>query len=170
MSKQEVIKEKFLRTQKALLLKPALGHGTGVSRTKIIDGLSCETQEGEWNFKIDMPTQIGGTATGPVPGVLGRAALGSCLAIGYMIWASKLGVKIDGLEVTIEADYDDGALFDTSDVPPGYSEIRYYVKVTSDASKDAIQLVLDAGDKHSPYLDVFSRAQKCIRKVEIINS
>jgi hypothetical protein len=28
--------------------------------------------------------------------------------------------------------------------------------------------MLDEADKHSPYLDIFSRAQPCIRKVNIV--
>jgi len=38
-------------------------------------------------------------APAPTPGVLGRAALGSCLAIGYMMYAAKTGVPLAGLEV-----------------------------------------------------------------------
>ena len=32
-----------------------------------------------------------------------------------------------------------------------------------------IENVLNLGDKHSPYLDVFTRAQSCVRQVELIN-
>ncbi len=170
MKSQEVIKTKFTRTQNALSLKPTLGLGTRVSKTRIIDGLSCESREDDYVFHTDMPSQVGGNGTGPTPGVLGRAALGSCLAMGYMMWASRLDVIIDSLEVQIEATYDDGGLFDTSDSVPGYTEIRYTVKIKSPASKKDIEKVLDKGDRHSPYLDVFSRTQKCIRKVELENS
>lgn len=170
MKAQVDIKTKFIRTQKALTLKPSLGMGTGVSRTRIVNGLSCETREGDWVFKTDMPKQVGGFATASSPGALGRAALGSCLAIGYMLWASKLDVTIDSLEVEIQADYDDGGLFDTSVNPPGYLEIRYLVRVKSPASREDIEHILNMGDKHSPYLDVFSRAQSCVRQLEYIKS
>jgi uncharacterized OsmC-like protein len=116
-----------------------------------------------------MPKQVGGFGTASTPGALGRAALGSCLAIGYMMWASKLDITIDSLEVEIQADYDDGGLFDTSDSPPGYLEIRYLVRIKSPASPNEIENLLNLGDKHSPYLDVFSRAQSCIRQVELNN-
>lgn len=170
MKEQDDIKNKFIRTQKALTLKPSLGMGTGISKTRIVNGLSCETREGDWVFKTDMPKQVGGSETASTPGALGRAALGSCLAIGYMLWASKLEVPIDSLEVEIEADYDDGALFDTSNNYPGYLEIRYTVRIKSPASDDDIENLLNMGDKHSPYLDVFSRAQSCVRQVEIIKT
>jgi len=170
MEEQQEIKNKFIRTQKALTLKPSLGLSTGISTTRIINGLSTETREGDWVFRADMPKQVGGTATASSPGALGRAAFGNCLAIGYMLWASRLDVPIDSLEVEVQADYDDGALFDTSDNFPGYLEVRYVVRIKSPASAEDIERLLDIGDKHSPYLDVFSRAQTCIRKVEYTKS
>jgi uncharacterized OsmC-like protein len=169
MTGQKEIKNKFERNFKALKLKPTLGIGTGRSKTRIVDGLSCVSTEGNWELKTDMPVQAGGSGRAPAPGVLGRAALGSCLAIGYMLWASRLDVAIDSLEVDIEADYDDGALFGSSDAYPGYLEIRYKIRIESNAPRVQIEEVIDLGDKHSPYLDVFSRAQACKREIEIIN-
>jgi hypothetical protein len=42
------------------------------------------------------------------------------------------------------------------------------VTVVSDASEDLILQMLDEADRHSPYLDIFSRAQTCRRQVHII--
>lgn len=167
MKEQEIIKSKFNMINQAFTLNPSLGHGTGISKTRIVKGLSCETTEGDWVFNTDMPKQAGGTGTGSTPGALGRAALGSCLAMSYMLWASKLDVIIDSLEVEIQADYDDGALFASSDSPPGYSGIRYIVRIESPASSEDIEKVVNMGDEHSPYLDVFSRAQSCKRQLEL---
>ena len=100
---QAEITEKVKRITRALQLKPAMGLGTGISTASITNGLSCEIKEADWEFKADMPEAVGGTGTAPTPGVLGRAALGSCLAIGYMIWASKMGVPIEKLEVEVQA-------------------------------------------------------------------
>jgi len=118
-----------------------------------------------------MPESAGGNVKGPIPGVYGRAALGSCLAIGYMMQASKMNIPIDALEVEVQADYDDGALFGTTtNVPPGYLEVRYAVTVESDASEEELLQMFDKADCYSPYLDVFSRGQKCVRTINIISS
>jgi len=168
MKTQKAIKNKFERNEKALTLKPSLGHGTGVSIVRIKNGLECEITEGNWQLKTDMPKQVGGNGSAPSPGVLGRAALGSCLATGYMLWASKLDIDIQTLEIKIEADYDDGALFATSVSNPGYSEIRYNVHIKSALSPTEIEAFLDEADKHSPYLDVFRRSQTCKRNAKVI--
>ena len=170
MTSQQKIKDAVSRSTKALSLKPSLGLSTGISKAKIINGLSCEITEGKHKLIADMPESVGGNASGPTPGVYGRAALGSCLAIGYMMKASAANIKIDSLEVEVQADYDDGGLFGTSSAVPGYLEVRYTVTVESDAPEHDILQMLDLADKQSPYLDVFARAQKCIRDVNIISS
>jgi len=163
------IKVAVERSTKALSLKPSLGLGTGVSKTRIKNGLTCEIEEGNWKFLADMPESIGGNAQGPTPGVYGRAALGSCLAIGYMMMAAKMNIPVSSLEVEVQADYDDGALLGTADVAPGYTEVRYIVTIESVAAEEDILLMINDADHHSPYLDVFSRGQNCKREVHIVS-
>jgi uncharacterized OsmC-like protein len=170
MNQQIKIKEKFERNEKALSLKPSIGLGKGISTIRITDGLQCQIKEGNWELKTDMPEQIGGTGNAPSPGILGRAAFGSCLATGYMLWASKLDISINELEIIVEADYDDGALFGTSIKPAGYKEVHYSIKISSPNSHEEIEDFLNIADRHSPYLDVFTREQTCIRKLEITNN
>ena len=165
----EKIKLAVERNTKALSLKPSLGLGTGVSKTRIKNGLTCEIEEGSWKFLADMPESVGGNAQGPTPGVYGRAALGSCLAIGYMMMAAKMNIPVLSLEVEVQADYDDGALLGTADVAPGYAEVRYLVTIESEAAEEDILTMINDADHHSPYLDVFSRGQNCKRDVHIIS-
>jgi len=140
MEESQKIKTAIERTKKALSLKPVLGKGTGVSKVKITNGLTCEIQEGDWKFVADMPQSVGGNYLGPTPGVYGRAALGSCLAIGYMMKAAEMNIVIHSLEVEVQADYDDGALFGTTDknIPPGYLEVRYVVHIEADTPEEKL--------------------------------
>jgi uncharacterized OsmC-like protein len=168
MEQHKKIKTAFTRVSETLAKRPAFGLGTGVSKATIKNGLTCEIHEANWTLTADMPEQAGGNAAGPTPGVFGRAALGSCLAIGYMMRAAAKNIPVAGIEVEIQADYDDGALFGTSvDVPPGYLQIRYLVTIDSEAPEDTLMQLLDEADKHSPYLDVFKRSQTCLREVKI---
>lgn len=168
MNQMEKIRLAFERSHKALSLKPTLGLGTGTSITRVVNGLTCEVTEGPWKFKTDMPEAAGGNAAAPTPGVYGRAALGSCLAIGYMMRAARDNINIQSLEVEVQASYDDGPLFGTNNEVPGYLQVKYIVRIESDASEETIMQLLDEADQHSPYLDVFTRAQDCIREVKII--
>jgi len=170
MPEIEKIRLAIERSTKALYLKPSLGLGTGISKTTVTSGLKCEIQEGKWKLFADMPEAVGGNAEAPTPGVYGRAALGSCLAIGYMMRAAAMNIAVSSLEVEIQADYDDGALLGTVHTAPGYSEVRYTVTIEADAEEEEIVKLIEEADLRSPYLDVFSRAQNCKRTLHIVSS
>jgi uncharacterized OsmC-like protein len=167
---EDTLRSAFERSEKALTLRPSRGLGTGVSRTRLREGLTCDIEDGRWRLTADMPTSVGGSGLAPTPGVLVRGALSSCLAICYKLWAAKLGVPIAAIEVEVHADYDDGALFGVGEAPPGYLEVRYAVTIESDAPEADVQRVLDEGDAHSPILDVFRRVQTCHRTVRLVAS
>lgn len=159
------IRTAFERSEKALRLKPSIGLGTAITKVSLNEGLMCVAEEGRWRLCVDMSPKSGGDGAAPDPGVYGRTALGSCLAIGYKLWAAKLGVDLQRIDVVVEADYDAAGNYGVSDVAPGYLRVRYTVNVESDASEEDVLRVLDKADAHSPYRDVFARSQHLERAV-----
>ena len=121
MTAEEKIRTAFERNEKALTLRPSIGRGTAVTKARVRDGLTCDIQEGAWQHVADMNEKNGGNGIGPNPGTYGRGALGSCLAIGYMMWSARLGVPFAGLEVEIQADYDATAEYGVTNASPSYS-------------------------------------------------
>jgi uncharacterized OsmC-like protein len=157
------------RNVRAVTLKPSLGQNTARTLVRLRPGLECEVTEGPWTLTVAMSEKSGGTNAGPNPGVLGRGALGSCLALGYAMWAARLGIALDSLEVQVEADYDSrGELGVSDDVPPGYTQVRYVVTVASPATDAEIRNLLDTADRYSPYRDVFARAHDVRRDLRIV--
>jgi uncharacterized OsmC-like protein len=146
------------RNIQLLRMKPAKGHLTCITRARLVNGLRCEIEEGEWKLAADMPAKAGGDETAPTPGVLGRAALASCLAMGIAAWAARLGVTVDALEVEVEADFNARGELGIGDVAPGYAEVRYVITFESTASEQELDALLDLAERHSPYLDIFGRA------------
>ncbi len=152
-----------------LALKPTRGHLTGVTKARMVDGLRCEIEEGPWKLAADMPLNAGGDDTAPTPGMLGRGALASCLVIGISMWAARLGVAVDALEVEVQTDFDARGELGVGDhIPPGYHEVRYVVSIDSPASEDAVGELIETAERHSPYVDVFGRAQ-AMRRVLRLN-
>lgn len=142
------------RNVKAVTMKPALGRGTSITRVRLREGLACDVEDGPWKLIVGMSEKYGGTAEGPNPGVFGRAALGSCLALGYAMWAARLQVPIDSLQIEVQADFDvRGELGAADDVRPGYLAMRYIVTVASPAPIDTIHRWLDIADKYSSWRD-----------------
>jgi uncharacterized OsmC-like protein len=165
------IRDAVERQVKAVTLRPSIGQNTAVTHVRWRDGLSCDIEEGAWQLVASMSPKYGGANDGPNPGVFGRAALGSCLAIGYVLWAARLGITIDSLDVAIHADYDArGELGVSDDVTPGYSRIRYIVSVSSPASEDEIRRWLDTADRYSSWRDNLARAVPIERELRVTST
>lgn len=154
MENQEPIRAAIERNVRAVSAKPSFGQGTAVTRVTLQPGLTAEVEDGPWKFSVGMTSKYGGRDNAPNPGVFGRAALGSCLAIGYSMWAARLGIAIDSLVIEVHADYDvRGELGVADDVRPGYGRIHCIVSVETDAPEDAVQAWLETADRHSSWLD-----------------
>jgi uncharacterized OsmC-like protein len=167
----ERIRSVLERNIRAVTLRPSIARNTARTTVRLKPGLECELTEGPWTMTVAMSEKSGGTGAAPGPGVLGRGALGSCLALGYAMWAARLGVTLDSLSVDVEADYDSrGELGLSDEVPPGYTQVRYTVTVASRAPEADVRRVLDTADKYSPYRDVFARAQNVRREVRILGA
>lgn len=164
----ERIADSLQRLEVLLIDRSEFGRTTNRSVTSSCEGLRCSIVEGDWTHTTDLGSAIGGGGGAPTPGVLGRAALGSCLAMGYRLRAAKHGVELTSIRVTVETDSDlRGLLFLDADPPPGFTEVRYHVEVESPAPMADVQRVIEEGDRHSPMLDVFARTNTICRTVSI---
>lgn len=170
MKTKQSIKEAFERKENALQRMPSVGLGGVTTKIIVKDGTTCEIKEGDLTLIADMSIQSGGNNMGPTPGTFGRAAFGSCLAITYILFASKMNVPIENLEVEVQVDYDARGMFGFEKVRSGYSEVRYIVKIESPASEEEIMKLLDKADKHSSYLDLFANETPVTRSVQLNNS
>ncbi len=163
----ERIRTAVERARKALSLRRSLGRGTARTRARIREGVTCEVEDGRWSLVADLPQKAGGNSEGPDPGVFGRAALASCLAAGYAMWAAYEGVSLTSLEVEVQADYDARPEYGVGEKPPGYEGIRWIVRVSSPATEEDIQRVLTTAEARSPFLALFREPQELRREVVI---
>jgi len=164
----EKLQKAMERNIRAIDLRPSIGRGTAVTRVRIRDGCTADIEDGGWKLIADESVKDGGNGEGPDPGVYGRAALGSCVAMGYAQWAAKFGVPLDTIEVDVEADYDAVTMFGLDDSrPAGWSAMRYVVRIESSAPEADVQRVIDYADAHSPLLDDFSRPLSVTRELHI---
>ena len=168
MHDPEKLKTVIERNKRALALRPSIGQGTAVTKVRIRDACTAEIEDGGWKLIADESKKDGGNGEGPDPGVYGRAALGSCVAMGYALWAAHLGVPLDSIEVDVEADYDARGMFGLDgSIAPGWGAVRYKVRIESSAPEAEVMRVLDHADAISPLLDDFTRALPVSRDVQI---
>jgi uncharacterized OsmC-like protein len=155
----DTIRQAWDRMQAVFEKKPALGRGSHVMRARVLEGLQCALQEGDWQFSADMAVEAGGSGQHPTPGVYGRAALASCLAIGYTAWLARAGLSWRSLEVEVQVDYDAGGMVGVPGVNPAYAQIRHTLYIDSDAPQAALRQAIDRAQTCSPYLHIFAEPQ-----------
>lgn len=166
MSSPAEIKAALERNVKVLGARPRVGQGTARTTARLREGLDCEVTDGPWTMLVGMTEKYGGTGAHPNPGSYGRAALASCLTVGYAMWAARLDIPLDRLEVEVQADYDvRGELGVSAEVRPGYQAIRYIVTIESPAPEAEVLRLLDTGDRASSWLDDFANPVPVSREV-----
>ncbi len=159
------------RNVKALKMRPSIGQGTAVTRVRVRSGVTCDIEDGQWKLVADDMPGDGGAGLGPDHGVLVRAGLGSCLAMGYIIWAARLDIPLDDVQVVVETDYDARGMYGVDDsVSPGWGAVRYIVNISSPAPQEQIKELVDTADRYSPILDDMHRAANIIRQLHITSS
>jgi len=106
---------------------------------------------------IDEPASLGGgdTAINPVEAVL--VGLGSCQAIAYRFWATKLDIAFDNISVTTRGELDLRGFFGLDDaIRPGFQGISYDVTISGPESPERYRQLAAAVDAHCPVLDTVS--------------
>ena len=103
------------------------------------------------SIHTDMSESIGGTATANSPGWLSRAAIASCDATLLTMRAARKGIKLDTVEVSVDAMSDGRGMFLDEGVSPGSSEIHIRFRVgAKDVSLEQLQELVDWVVAHSP--------------------
>lgn len=153
------IADALVRLERSIDRKPGFGRSTGTMTTTLGTGLRCVSSEGVHRIVSDLPPALGGEGSAPTPSQLLRAALGSCLAMGYRLRAARCGVPVDSIDVEVETDSAiEGLLDGRSPIPPGFIGIRARVTITSPAPASRLDAVIDEADRRSPVLDTMTRA------------
>jgi len=154
----------------ALTASPQAGAITPSVRTQHVVGTatSVDVNAGEHQFIIDEPESLGGANTGANPVEHLLASLASCQVITYQVWAAKLGITLDTVEVDAEGDLDVRGFFGVDDsVPAGFGAIRTTVRISGPESTERYAELSAAVDSHCPVGDTLTRGVTITTNVAI---
>jgi len=111
------------------------------------------------NFQVihDYPRYLGGHNLGPVPeeDILGRMI--TCLTHIYEIEASKRQIKLDGLELKVEATLT--KRLGNVENPPSYTGIAYSVHISSPETRETIEKLQQAVESVCPIYNMIKDGQ-----------
>lgn len=105
-------------------------------------------------FTIDEPADLGGADRGANPVEHLLAALASCTVITYTVWAEKLGLRLDGVEVDVDGTIDlRGFLGLDEEVRAGFQGINLAVRLSGPESTEDYRRLEQAVGAHCPVGD-----------------
>ena len=125
--------------------------------TRLLGGVTTAARIRQFDLTIDEPVQLGGSDSGPNPVEVVLAALGTCQEIVYAVYAATLGIPIGELAIDVEGDLDPRGFFGVADVAPGFSAVRYNVRIQSSAPPERIRTLVETVNQHCPVLDILQR-------------
>lgn len=147
------IKDLYDRKAAALARRPALGRSAGQARIRLLDGFTCQTDHGDRSFPVDLGPDDGGDDHAPHPGQLMRASVGACLAMGYRIWAARMDVPLDGVELEVTCEFDArGQLGVDAAVAIGWQTLHIAVTLVSAAPEAELRHLFAHANHLSPML------------------
>jgi len=127
--------------------------------TTLVTGTTTEVsvRAAGHEFIIDEPPALAGTNLGASPVEHLLASLGACQVITYQVWAAKLGIALDSVEVSLAGDLDVQGFFGLDpDVRPGFQSIDLNVRLNGPETSDRYAHLTKIVDEHCPVLDVLT--------------
>jgi uncharacterized OsmC-like protein len=119
-----------------------------------------------FTLRGDHPPELLGENTGPTAVETLLAALGSCVAGTYAAHATAQGVRLDGLEVSVESAIDLNGFLQLAPAPAGLDGVRITVRVRSDADDETLEEIRKIVTRASPVHDSLSRPIRIDSRVE----
>jgi uncharacterized OsmC-like protein len=156
MDTARIALERYIDSMQA---QPETAQGTVHAVARVGDGMTCVVTEGDRELVSDIPETLGGGGRGPSPGVYGRAAITSCIAISIKMWAARRSLAVTSIEVALDADYDGRGDFGVDKVPAGFQEIRLRIAIAGDCDREALADIVAAALRTSTWTDAMRRAQ-----------
>src|SRR5699024_7554621 len=109
---------------------------------------------GTHEFVIDEPPALGGDDTGANPVEHLLAALSACQIITVKVWAAKLGLTVDTVEVKARGNLDLRGFFGVDpSVRPGFQGIEVDLQLAGPESEEAYAELIRVVEAQCPVLD-----------------
>jgi uncharacterized OsmC-like protein len=151
--------------------EPRIGRTMWTAATRWNGGLQAEAEMRGFTIRMDEPSEIGGTNTGPAMVEVVLGALGCCLTAGYAIVSGAMGVELDGVEVLSEGELDLRGFFELADpdeVWPGYTTVRVTVRLLAPrATDEQLERLHATVTRRCPVLSILSRPVKVETALQI---
>lgn len=147
--------------------RPEAALDTKRADARVDRGLTCTVSEGDLEVVVDMPAPVGGSEMGPTPGFHARAAVSGCVAIGIKMTAVRLGIDVRSVDVGVEMDFDDSAIFAMGEASAAPLRTRISIRLDSDAEAETLRSLVDTALQCDPYFLALRDPQTVETRIEV---
>lgn len=151
---------------KRLMSDPAAATSRISTEGHVGEGLTCTVQEGKFTAVTDLGHGMGGNAAGPSPGFYARTAVAGCVAIGVKMAAARSGMSFRTVDVTVETDFDDLAIFGLGQSTAAPVETRIKICIDSDVEAQAVSELVARVLEMDPWFLALRDSQTVVTHLE----
>lgn len=153
---EEMHREARIRAaQKAVIARmqsdPGKAKSTLVTTGHVGHGLACHVTQGRFEALLDLGKAMGGDCAGPSPGFFARAAIAGCVSMAIKMLAARESVHFEAVDVAVEMDFDDAALFGVGNGNAAPLETRIGIAVKTDAPDSMVEAIVDQALAWDPW-------------------
>lgn len=153
----------------AVALNPAAAGVSFAADSELVGLCEVDVHIGRHAVKVDEPESLGGGGIAPNPVEYALLALGSCWAITYRFWSTKLGLRIDTCTVDVKGSLDVRGVFGIDDkVRPGYTGVTVDIELSGPESKESYERLAKTVEEHCPVLDIFANSTPVTSTITIV--
>ena len=118
---------------------------------RVEEGLACKVTQGKFEAVLDLGPGMGGDAAGPSPGFFARAAIAGCVGIAIKMLAAREGRVFRSVDVTVETDFDDAALFGIGNGSAAPEETRVSIDISTEEEAAVARDIVDRALRMDPW-------------------
>ncbi len=139
------------------------------ARVKWMGGFKSQAYVGNHAFLMDEPSNLAGVNTAPNSVQYVLSALGGCYIVGFVLNATKKGIKVNDLEVALEGQLDNILnFFGLSDKGhPGYREIKAKLFARTSADRKIVEEIWRDTIATSPVSNTLKRNVTVVPEISI---
>ena len=144
---------------------------TGPWKSRIVwqDGMRAKAYMRNHVVEMDEPGDLTATDLAASAHEQLLSAVGSCMTVGFVLNATKMGIKIHDLEIAIDGYFDNIRKWAGVDEGnPGYGSITAKVFVRADADEDTLKHIWKLAVEGSPVTQSVMRETKVTAEFEMV--
>ncbi|SDL85131.1 OsmC family protein [Aliiruegeria lutimaris] len=166
-ARDRVIREAQSAVVERIRADPAKARSTLRTTGHVGEGLACEVVQGPFSATLDLGKGMGGDAAGPSPGFFARAAIAGCVGIAVKMLAAREGVRFNCVDIAVETDFDDAALFGIGGGNAAPVRTRVSIDIDTDAQGDIVESIVDRALAMDPWFLALGNAQDVSATVSV---